>query len=398
VLIPEVTICIPAWQAAGFIDRTIQCARGQTHADIRITVSVDRSEDATEEICREHARSDERVEVISQGRRLGWAANANALLDRVDSEFFFLYFHDDIIEPGYTEVLLDALRERPEAGSAHCHLERFGNQTGVMPANTFDGSDTRRLLNLLVGPVTGTPLRSLTRSTLLDAGLRFPLIGSDGPWRAWPYTMMLIAAGPALGVPEVLYRRWYREGSLTADWGATSLEPVIEGQRLQAGIALDIIEAAVASPREKGLLRFCLYLRMVMFTRRQELRLGCPDLVPPHLLADAFPGDLPAEALAALEPEQAQWVSATHAQLLFLEGRHALEHGDPGTADEKLKAALQLDPGHPRAGQLLAKAGAAAGTAPDRELRHQPPEADPHDPLTNIEKSSPPTSPEGLSR
>ena len=48
---PDVTICIPAWQAADFIERTLRCARSQTYEDIHILVSVDQCEDATVEIC-----------------------------------------------------------------------------------------------------------------------------------------------------------------------------------------------------------------------------------------------------------------------------------------------------------------------------------------------------------
>jgi len=357
---PRVTVAIPAFQAEAFIDRTLWCARRQTEGSLSILVSIDRSDDATEAICREHARDDSRIEVVTQPERLGWAANCNALLDRVGTEFFFLYFHDDVIEPEYTAVLLQGLAERPDAVSAHCDMDRFGAQTGVVPGATFDGSDTRRLLSFLVAPTSGPMLRGLTRSTVLARGLRFPVIGQPGVWQVEPYKMGLVAAGPVLGVPRPLYRRWHREGSLTTDWASGPLEPVVAGQRLHSALALEIIDAAAASPAEKEALRFGLYLQAMRYIRRLELRPPPADPIPPQALSPAFTGRAPVEALAGLEPDLRQQVAAAHAQLLFLEARHAVGRGDPAAAEERLAEAVALDPSHARAAALLARVRAGA--------------------------------------
>ena len=105
------TVCIPAYQAAEFIERTLGCASAQTYAKQRILVSVDVSTDPTAEICRKRARDDPRIEVIAQPKRLGWAGNVNFLLDSVRSEFAFLYFHDDLIEPEYSARLIAAVKK-----------------------------------------------------------------------------------------------------------------------------------------------------------------------------------------------------------------------------------------------------------------------------------------------
>ena len=97
----RVGVCIPAYEAAAFIDRTLRCARAQTHTELRIVVSVDVSADATAEICHAHAGEDERVEVFVQRERLGWAGNVNFLLAEANAPFAFLYFPDpnSISEP-----------------------------------------------------------------------------------------------------------------------------------------------------------------------------------------------------------------------------------------------------------------------------------------------------------
>src|SRR5687767_10533463 len=97
----DVTIAIPAYQAEAFIDRTLRCAQGQTHSRIRILIAIDRSTDRTGEICRAFAKDDRRIEVIEHSERMRWCRNMNSLLDRVDTPYFFVYFHDDFILPQY---------------------------------------------------------------------------------------------------------------------------------------------------------------------------------------------------------------------------------------------------------------------------------------------------------
>lgn len=112
----RVNVCIPAYEAEEFIDRTLRCARAQTFEDIRILVSIDVSADDTEGVCRTHAAEDERVEVLAQPRRLGWAGNVNFLLERAGGEFAFLYFHDDLIEPHLLRAPRGSARRAPRRG------------------------------------------------------------------------------------------------------------------------------------------------------------------------------------------------------------------------------------------------------------------------------------------
>ena len=165
-------------------------------------------EDGTAEICHAYARADRRVEVFEQRARLGWARNVNFLLDKVGTEFYCLYFHDDLIEPGYVERLLSALRRRPDAVSAHCDMGHFGASEHVSHGVDYPESAVHRIAWFLVAPNRGSPLRSLTRSLVLRAGLRLPTDAVDGLWASEPYLLGLLAAGPALRVPETLYLRW----------------------------------------------------------------------------------------------------------------------------------------------------------------------------------------------
>ena len=110
---PAVTICIPTYEAEAFIARTLGFATGQTRQDIRILVSVDKSQDRTAEICRKIAGEDKRVEVLEQTERLGWAGNLAKILPRVTTPYFFVYFHDDFVSPHFCARMIEALEKKP---------------------------------------------------------------------------------------------------------------------------------------------------------------------------------------------------------------------------------------------------------------------------------------------
>jgi glycosyltransferase involved in cell wall biosynthesis len=303
-----VTVCIPAYQAAGFIDRTLRCARGQTHEAQRIVVSVDVSEDDTEEICRAHAGEDERVEVHAHRERQKWVGNVNFLLDRVGSEYAFIYFHDDVIEPTYCERLVGVLAERPDAASSHCDVILDGpDGERLRVGREYEGSAAVRLLTHFLSPDRGAVLRSMVRRAGPAGPLRMTLQGAQ-------YEMALVAAGPALRVAEPLYRRFdQRVGGLTAGWRRLPFDHFVEGLRYNASMAEELIDGLRPSAAERELLEFGLAVFITNRLRTLETTHDVPQLTPltdvlrtatelrlPAAVA-GLPDDLAARCTEALE-------------------------------------------------------------------------------------------------
>lgn len=315
----DVTVCIPAWQAEGFIDRTLECARAQSHPSLRILVSVDQCDDGTAAICQRHASEDPRVQVVLQPKRLGWADNTNALLNRVETEFFCLYFHDDIIKPEYVARLYALLMNNPDAVAAYCDVRLFGNATGTITGTPYTGQPVDRLLKVM-GPQRGAPLRALTRSRLLAEGLRFPDVAGQGFWRWYPYLIDLIAAGPLVHLPEALYERWIRADGLTTTWQMQTVDDLLLGQRDSIESCLRRFDTLAATPREIGLLRYSFYLFTMAWTRRIELNFPAGHRpLDPAALSPAFVGiAVPKEGELAHADFRA-WITLAEAELRSLE-------------------------------------------------------------------------------
>lgn len=284
----DVSICIPAWMAEPFIEDTIRCATAQTHSRITILISIDKSTDATGALCRKHAAGDDRIRVFEQEDRLGWAENVNFLLDQVRTPYFFLYFHDDVIVPRYTQTLLRELDKRPDAVSIHCDMAHFGGSEHVSVGRAYEGSAAQRLMTFLLAHERGSPLRSLTRSSALDK-LRLPTDATDGLWANEPYLMKLLAAGPALHLPERLYLRWdQRTGGLTDGWKKFAPGVAFAGHKANIASALGILEAAASTDEEREALVFSLYLNMIPRLRHLERESGTSLFLDPSELHPAF--------------------------------------------------------------------------------------------------------------
>ncbi len=275
----QVSILIPCYMAASFIDRTLYFARGQTVGDVSIVVSIDTGDDMTQQIVQSHAARDSRIVVHEQAERLGWVGNINFLLEQVDTPFFFLYFHDDVLLPQYTRHMLERLHAQPQAAGAYCDMGHFGDADHVSTGPAYLGSTVQRLLTLMLAPHRGSPLRAMLR-TERAGHLRLPDMAADGFWANEPFLMDMLVAGPLEHVPEVLYLRWNnRSGGLTDGWKKLAPQAIVSGWKSNVEARLDILSRVARNAVERQSLVFALYLQV--FPALRDLRDEQGDLLFP---------------------------------------------------------------------------------------------------------------------
>jgi hypothetical protein len=304
---PEVSILIPAYMAASFIDRTLYFACGQTYHAVSIVVSIDAGDDQTADIVRSHAAADSRIIVHEQEERLGWAGNVNFLLGEVRTPYFFIYFHDDILLPQYTDHMLATLRAHPQAAGAYCDMGHFGATDHLSTGPAYLGSAGERLLTLLLAPQRGSPLRAMLRSECAGQ-LRFLDMGTGGFWANEPFLMEMLLAGPLEHVPEVLYLRWGgRDGGLTDGWSKLASQAIVAGWSANVEARLNIVSRAAIDTAERESLVFALFLNtfpVVRELRDERGTLLFPTAASLHPLL-AAPGT--PELLAARSAKMQGW-------------------------------------------------------------------------------------------
>ena len=138
----NVSIIVPAFNAAGTLAETVASVVAQTVPFWEMVIIDDGSTDATGALADEFARQDARIRVVHQANG-GEAAARNAGLLAARHEWILFLDADDYIAPRYLERMGDALTANPALDAVHCGWARVaadGTQLVDLIAEAFSHS------------------------------------------------------------------------------------------------------------------------------------------------------------------------------------------------------------------------------------------------------------------
>lgn len=115
-----VSVCVPVYNGARFLDGCLDGIRRQTARELEILVIDDGSVDDSPAIAARHARQDPRVRLVRNPVNLGLVGNWNACLAQARGDWIKFVFQDDEIEPDCVARLLAA----GQAGAPFVACER----------------------------------------------------------------------------------------------------------------------------------------------------------------------------------------------------------------------------------------------------------------------------------
>lgn len=104
--VPYVSVIIPAYNAAGHLERALDSALAQTMPDLEVLVVDDGSTDTTLDVARRVAARNSRVRVLRNERNEGVAVSRNRALDVARGEWIALLDADDAWLPERLEQML----------------------------------------------------------------------------------------------------------------------------------------------------------------------------------------------------------------------------------------------------------------------------------------------------
>jgi len=116
---PRVTVGIPVYNGAKYLEKAIESVLAQTFADFELIISDNASTDATPAIALEYAARDPRVRYTRNRENIGAARNYNQLFSLATGEFFKWLAADDLIGPEFLETCVAALDAEPTAVVAY---------------------------------------------------------------------------------------------------------------------------------------------------------------------------------------------------------------------------------------------------------------------------------------
>jgi glycosyltransferase involved in cell wall biosynthesis len=128
--VPRVSIIMPVYNGALFLDRSIGSMLAQTFDDFDLIAVDDGSTDRTWEALQTFR--DKRIRVFRQKINQGAAETRNCAIQRADCEYLAFLDADDYSEPIRLERQIACLRSNPRAGAvaSNAFIEVLGQRTG----------------------------------------------------------------------------------------------------------------------------------------------------------------------------------------------------------------------------------------------------------------------------
>ena len=102
---PSVTIGVPVYNGAEFLEGSLACLARQTFRDFKVLMLDDGSTDGASDIARGWAARDPRFHYHRQPSRVGGLANMRACLLAADTQWFLWRADDDLSDDNYLEAL-----------------------------------------------------------------------------------------------------------------------------------------------------------------------------------------------------------------------------------------------------------------------------------------------------
>ncbi len=210
----RVSIGLPVFNGAEFLDQTLQALLAQDYEDFELMIIDDASTDATEAIARQAAEGDSRVRHHKIAKHGGAAHAYRQAVVKTTGEYFRWASPDDIVDPRHLRRSVEILDQAPEdVGLVYTQtsiisaqgefLRTYDEHTDLRAADVED-----RLRLLLTNLRICNSVYGLARRTAL---LKTALIG-DFSGADEVFVAEMACHGQIWEIPERLYQRRLHQG------------------------------------------------------------------------------------------------------------------------------------------------------------------------------------------
>lgn len=152
---PLVSLCVPTYQRARFLGKTMESALAQTMKDFELIIVDDVSPDNTAEVVSRY--HDPRIRYVRNEVNRGVPENLNVAFSFALGKYVVLLEDHDLLDPTYLEKTIDLLERHPSIGFATTALvtiDQDDNPIALWEADLPEVLSGRRLLRLLLRRTT----------------------------------------------------------------------------------------------------------------------------------------------------------------------------------------------------------------------------------------------------
>src|SRR5687767_8430509 len=116
---PKVSVLIPTYNYAHFLDETIQSVLNQTYSDYELIIVDNKSTDSTVELVGKYL-GDPRVRFYQNEKNLGLTGNWNKCLEYATGEYIKFLCADDKFHPEMLAKFVAVMEENPTVSLVTC--------------------------------------------------------------------------------------------------------------------------------------------------------------------------------------------------------------------------------------------------------------------------------------
>jgi hypothetical protein len=157
-----IDICVPVYNAAAFVDETMQSILAQEFTDFNVLISVDQSDDESARMCHRY-ETDRRVRVYEHTRRLGYVGNSNFLMCEARAPLMKFALHDDLLSPDEIGILHEFMAREPGCSIAIPSIIGFGEHFQDFDQHEVRGPTLRRMLDIIMNQRSVAAFHGLVR-------------------------------------------------------------------------------------------------------------------------------------------------------------------------------------------------------------------------------------------
>ncbi len=121
-----ISICIPAYNAAVFLEETLQSVKNQTYLNWELIVIEDGTDDGTSLIVKEFEKTVSQVVIYQKNSvNKGPSATRNIAVSKSTGHWLAFIDSDDIWHPNHLQSLIDTVEENPNCDFIHSGFNLF---------------------------------------------------------------------------------------------------------------------------------------------------------------------------------------------------------------------------------------------------------------------------------
>ena len=208
---PSVSVVIPAFNHAAYLEQTISSALAQTWRDFEVVVVDDGSTDDTPEVAERFADS---IHFIWQANR-GMAGARNTGVRAARGQFISFLDDDDVWKPNYLAAVTLKFLEDPNLAACYTGAQMIDSEGHLLPQTSARTVAPERLYSTLIDGGFFPPSTVTVRKSVLDeVGLFDEALQGCADWDMW---LRFSSQYKFRGVAEVLVLYRIHAGGLSSN-------------------------------------------------------------------------------------------------------------------------------------------------------------------------------------